>query len=42
MVGRNFSQDMKTYLLQSHTFNKDGTSFAVFNNENTLIASYST
>lgn len=42
MVGRTFSIDIKKWLLYSHPFDKNGTSFVVFNNQNELVCSYST
>jgi len=42
MVGRTFSNDTKKWLIDSHPFCKNGTSFVVFNNQNEVVASYST
>lgn len=42
MVGRTFSNDTKKWLIDSHPFSKNGTSFVVFNNQNELVTSYST
>lgn len=42
MVGRTFSPDVKKWLVDSHPFSKNGTSFVVFNNQNELVTSYST